>query len=152
MSNENPTINITSAGFELADRLLHLDTLAHCYDIRERTTLNKTDNLNTIFWEHKGSYATDSSLECLLRSFGNHHCYQSHMSWHEHHPGASNKMVDDSSRLFNLSENYFFLNLTIIIPRKIMPDCVDATRASFSGDLALYRKKYNVESLLIDLP
>ncbi|GFH62141.1 hypothetical protein CTEN210_18617 [Chaetoceros tenuissimus] len=44
---------ITNSALELAGGLLHLDIIAHCLDVRERTIVSKTDNLATLFWECK---------------------------------------------------------------------------------------------------
>ena len=97
VSDDNPTGTVTSAEFELAGGLLQLDTLAHCYDIRERTIVSKTDNLNTMFWERKGSCTTDSSPAYLLRLFGIHQRHHRYISRHDYQPGISNKMADDAS-------------------------------------------------------
>ena len=66
----NPTGTITNSDLELAGGLLHLDALAHTYDIRESTVLSKTDNLATLFWQRKGSTSTDKVPAYLLRLFG----------------------------------------------------------------------------------
>ncbi|KAL3810349.1 hypothetical protein ACHAXA_003078 [Cyclostephanos tholiformis] len=58
--------SITNSDLELAGGLLHLDALAHCFDIRERTVLSKGDNLSTTFWERKGSTTTNSPPAYLL--------------------------------------------------------------------------------------
>ena len=53
ISDANPTGTLTSDKLELSVGLLHLDALARCYDIRERTVVRKRDSLNTMFWERK---------------------------------------------------------------------------------------------------
>ncbi|KAL3823120.1 hypothetical protein ACHAXA_006450 [Cyclostephanos tholiformis] len=66
VTDANPQGSITNSDLELAGGLLHLDALAHCFDIRERTVLSKGDNLSTTFWERKGSTTTNSPPAYLL--------------------------------------------------------------------------------------
>ena len=49
VSSDNPNGTISNSDLELAGGLLHLEALAQCFDIRERTVLSKTDNLNALF-------------------------------------------------------------------------------------------------------
>ena len=49
VTDANPGGTITNSDLELAGGLLHLEALAQAFDIRERTVLSKTDNLNTLF-------------------------------------------------------------------------------------------------------
>ena len=153
VSDDNPTGTVTSAEFELAGGLLQLDTLAHCYDIRERTIVSKTDNLNTMFWERKGSCTTDSSPAYLLRLFGIHQRHHRYISRHDYQPGISNKMADDASRLFHLSDEEFLAHFNHHYPQptsyKIVHPRPELTSAVIS---ALHRKTSNVESLLVELP
>ena len=51
VTDSNPSGSITNSDLELAGGLLHLDALANCFDVRERTILSKGDNLSTTFWE-----------------------------------------------------------------------------------------------------
>jgi len=153
VSDDNPTGTVTSADFELAGGLLHLDALAHSYDIRERTVVSKTDNLNTMFWERKGSCTTDSSPAYLLRLFGIHQRHHRYISRHDYQPGVSNQMADDASRLFHLTDTQFlaYFNSTypqntsykIVSPRPEMISCVIS---------ALHRKTSSVECLLVEPP
>ena len=72
VTSENPNGTISNSDFELAGGLLHLEALSQCFDIRERTVLSKTDNLNTLFWQRKGSATTEKVPAHLLRLFGIH--------------------------------------------------------------------------------
>ena len=49
VSDDNQIFTIESADFVLASVLIQLNALAHCYEIRERTALRKTEKINTIF-------------------------------------------------------------------------------------------------------
>ena len=46
---ENPDGKINNSDLELARGTLHQDALVHNYNVQERTTLSKTDNLATLF-------------------------------------------------------------------------------------------------------
>ena len=48
--DSNPTGTSSNSDLKLAGGLLHLEALAQCFEIRERTVLSKTDNLATLFW------------------------------------------------------------------------------------------------------
>eukprot|EP00804_Cyclotella_cryptica_P015208 CCRYP_000735-RA/>CCRYP_000735-RA protein AED:0.27 eAED:0.27 QI:0/0/0/1/0/0/2/0/302 len=69
VSSSNPHGTISNSDLELAGGLIHLDCVAQTLDTRERTLLSKGDNLNTTFWERKGSTTTDSAPAYLLRLF-----------------------------------------------------------------------------------
>ena len=72
VTDANPEGTITNSDLELAGGLLHLEALAQTFDVRERTALSKTDNLNALFWQRKGSATTDKVPAHLLRMFGAH--------------------------------------------------------------------------------
>ena len=74
-TDANPGGTITNSDLELAGGLLHLEALAQTFDIRERTVLSKTDNLNTLFWQQTGSATTDKVPAHLLHLFGIHQCF-----------------------------------------------------------------------------
>ena len=58
VTDKNPNGNISNSDLELAGGLLHLEALAQTFNIRERTILSKTNNLNTLFWQRKRSATT----------------------------------------------------------------------------------------------
>ena len=72
VTSENPSGTISNSDLELAGGLIHLEALAQTFDVRERTLLSKTDNLNTLFWQRKGSATTEKVPSHLLRLFGIH--------------------------------------------------------------------------------
>ncbi|KAL3822916.1 hypothetical protein ACHAXA_010699 [Cyclostephanos tholiformis] len=72
VTDSNPSGSITNSDLELAGGLLHLDAIAHAFDIWERTVLSQGDNLSTTFWERNGSTTTASAPAYLLRLFGIH--------------------------------------------------------------------------------
>jgi hypothetical protein len=103
VTDANPHGSITNSDLELAGGLLHLDALAHCFDIRERTVLSKGDNLSTTFWERKGSTTTNSPPAYLLRLFGMHQRIQRYIPRFDYISGPSNHIADALSRQFNKS-------------------------------------------------
>lgn len=153
VSDDNPSGSITSADFELAGGLLQLDAIAHCYDVRERTIVSKTDNLNTMFWERKGSCTTDSSPAYLLRLFGIHQRHHRYISRHDYQPGLSNKMADDASRLFHFSDAAFLDYFNTTYPQPKSYKLVSPRPETISSVIsALHKKTCNVESLLVVPP
>ena len=55
-----------NSDLELADSLLQKEVAAQCFDVRERTILSKTDNLNTLFWSRKETVTTSVVPDHLL--------------------------------------------------------------------------------------
>ena len=83
ITDANPNGTITNSDLELAGGLLHLEALAQTFDVRERTVLTKTDNLNALFWERKGSATTEKAPAHLLRLFGIHQRYHRYVPRHD---------------------------------------------------------------------
>ena len=50
VTDKNPSGTISNSDLDLAGGLLHLEAISQTFDVRERTILSKTDNLNTLFW------------------------------------------------------------------------------------------------------
>ena len=103
VSTENPTGTITNSDLELAGGLFQFEALVQAFDVRERTALSKGDNLNTTFWERKGSTTTDSPPAYLLRLFGMHQRYHRYIPRFDYISGESNTVADALSRCFHLS-------------------------------------------------
>ena len=59
VSSDNPEGSITNSDLELAWGLIHFEAIAQTFDVRERTIVSKGYNLNTTFWERKGSTTTN---------------------------------------------------------------------------------------------
>ena len=94
---------------------MHLDVIAHHFDIREQTVLSKTDNLATLYWQRKGSATTSKIPSHLLRLFGIHQRIHRYVPRHNYIPGKSNPMADDASRLFTMNDSQFLSYLTLHI-------------------------------------
>jgi hypothetical protein len=153
ISDNNPQGTITNSDLELAGGLLHLDAIAHHFDVRERTLLSKTDNLATMFWQRKGSATTTDAPAHLLRLFGIHQRFHRYVPRHDYIPGLSNPMADDASRLFDLSNTNFLSHFNSKYPQSKSYKLVTPTLPMVSSVIsALRKKRCNVESLLADPP
>lgn len=153
VSSDNPNGTITNSDLELAGGLLHLDACVHCFDVRERTILSRTDNLATLFWQRKGSSSLDSCPAHLLRLFGIHQRYHRYVPRHDYLPGKSNLLGDHASRLFHLSDEQFLTYLSSLLPQsttfKLWTPSPQIVSAVIS---ALRRKMLKPESVLVEPP
>ena len=151
VTDSNPNGTISNSDLELAGGLLHLEALAQCFDIRERTVLSKTDNLATLFWQRKGSATTDKVPAYLLRLFGIHQRFHRYVPRHDYLSGSSNPLADDASRLFHLTLSQLHTHINNILPQPNgyqhwtpSPQIVSAVIS------ALRSKPSKPESLLVD--
>jgi hypothetical protein len=153
VTEENPTGTITNSDLELAGGLLHLDVIAHCLDVRERTIVSKTDNLATLFWERKGSATNAAVTHQLLRLFGIHQRYHRYVPRHDYISGPSNPLADDSSRLFHLSNRELLSHFNSKFKQKYSFKLCHPTQKLISGVIsALRNKRFARESLLAAPP
>ena len=151
---ENPSGDISNSDLELAGGLLHLDALAQTFDIRERTVLSKTDNLNTLFWQRKASATTDKVPAHLLRLFGIHQRFHRYVPRHDYIAGPSNPIADAASRDFHLSWEDLIADLACFLPPQnnglqIYQPSSEMISAVIS---ALHRKQPRRKSLLVEPP
>ena len=155
VTTENPSGTVTNSDLELAGGLIHLEAIVQTFDVRERTFLSKTDNLATLFWQRKGSATTDKVPAYLLRLFGIHQRYHRYVPRHDYLSGPSNPMADDSSRLFELSDDelldYFNTKYSLCPKQKDTfqlwtpsPQLISAVTS------ALRNKQSKPESLLVE--
>lgn len=151
VSSDNPSGTITNSDLELAGGLIHLDCAAQTFDVRERTILSKGDNLNTTFWERKGSTTTNSVPAYLLRMFGIHQRYHRYVPRFDYIAGKSNFIADALSRDFNLSLKEIHSRLAHLFPQNTGYQ-VWTPRSELVSSIisALQRKQSARESLLAE--
>jgi len=114
----NPLGKITNSDLELAGGLLHLDVVARSFDTQERTLLNKTNNLATLYWQRKGSATANNATSQLLRLFGIHQRFHRYVPRHDYISGPSNPLADDASRLFELNNAQLLTHFSTTYPQK----------------------------------
>ena len=118
VTSKNPDGTISNSDLELAGGLLHLEAIAQCFDVRERTVLSKTDNLATLFWQRKASATTTKVPAHLLRLFGIHQRLHRYVPRHDYLSGPSNPIADAASRDFNLSWPHLLNSLSPYLPKR----------------------------------
>jgi hypothetical protein len=117
VSHSNPSGDINNSDFELAGSLLQQEAAVQCYDVRERTTKDATDNLSTLFWSRKGSTTTTGPPAKLLRIAAIHQRHHRYTNLKDFLPGRQNKMADDASRLNHLSDQQFLTHFNLTFPQ-----------------------------------
>ncbi len=153
VSSENPDGSITNSDLELAGGLIQMEAIAQTFDIRERTVVSKGDNLNTTFWERKGSTTTHSAPAYLLRLFGLHQRFHRYVPRFDYLPGKSNVLADAFSRDFHLSWPELYSRYCHLFPLKQNPGYQVWTPPSqliSAIILALQRKQCARESVLVE--
>ena len=105
VSFSNPTGDITNSDLELAGAVAHQDILVQGFDVRETTTATLSDNTPTVYWSRKGSTTTTKAPAYLLRLASLHQRFHRYNPEISHIPGVVNKMADDCSRLWHLSDS-----------------------------------------------
>ena len=111
---QNPGGTINNSDLELAGSLLQQEAVAQCYDVRERTTKDSTDNMATMYWTRKGSTTTTGPPAKLLRLASIHQRFHRYLNLKDYLEGTRNSMADDASRL----NHYDDLNLLLYFNSK----------------------------------
>jgi len=151
VSSDNPTGDITNSDLELAGGLIQLEALAQTFDIRERTVVSKGDNLNTTFWERKGSTTTDSVPAYLLRLFGLHQRFHRYVPRFDYLAGKSNLLADAFSRDFHMTWSALYSQHSHLFPQKNGYQVWIPPPQLISGILsALQRKQCARASVLVE--
>jgi hypothetical protein len=116
---ENPGGDVTNSDLELAGGLLHQEAAVTCFDIRERTTKDATDNIATLYWSRKGSTTTTGPAAYLLRLLALHQRHHRYLNLKDYLPGDRNVMADDASRFCHLSDTEFLVYFNSTYPQKL---------------------------------
>jgi hypothetical protein len=151
VSAENPDGDITNSDLECAGGLIQLEAIAQTFDVRERTVVSKGDNLNTTFWERKGSTTTDSVPAYLLRLFGLHQRFHRYVPRFDYLPGKSNHLADAFSRDFHLTWPELYSHYSHLFPQNNGYQVWTPPPQLISAILsALRRKQCARESVLVE--
>ena len=116
---DNPQGRLTNTDLELAGSVIQSFASTACFDLRERTALQRTDNLGTLFWQRKGSTTTVKPAARLLRLQAYHQRYHRHLLLHDYLPGCLNSAADDASRLQALSNAAFLRHFNSTYPQSL---------------------------------
>ena len=114
---ENPRGDLTNTDLELVGSIVQSEAAVQCFDLRERTHLERTDNLGTMFWQRKGSTTSVKPVEVLLRHQALHQRFHRHVALHDYIPGDLNRAADDASRLQHLSNRAFLHHFNTHYPQ-----------------------------------
>eukprot|EP00804_Cyclotella_cryptica_P015210 CCRYP_000735-RC/>CCRYP_000735-RC protein AED:0.15 eAED:0.31 QI:0/-1/0/1/-1/0/1/0/313 len=152
VSSSNPHGTISNSDLELAGGLIHLDCVAQTLDTRERTLLSKGDNLNTTFWERKGSTTTDSAPAYLLRLFGIHQRFHRYVPRFDYIAGPSNPIADSLSRDFHLSMSDLISRLTHLFPQTAGYQVWTPPSKLVSAIISALRRKQSPKEYLLVVP
>jgi hypothetical protein len=113
----NPTGTISNSDLELAGSVIQNAATASCFDVRERTILNKADNTATVFWQRKGSTTTTGPPAYLLRLQAYHQRYHRYLPRSDYLEGPRNAMADDASRLLTLTDDQLLTHFNSTYPQ-----------------------------------
>ena len=132
VSFENPKGAINNSELELAGYVAHQDVLTQHRDIAETTTATGTDNLASLGWSSRGAVSAEGPAAYLLRLSALHQRWFRYQARGFYVPGDANRMADDCSRLWHLSDDAFVSYFNTHYPqRRPWKLChLDATMAS----------------------
>ncbi len=114
--------------------------------------LSKTDNLNTLFWQRKGSSTTEKVPAHLLCLFGLHQRFHCYVHRHDYLSGPSNPVADATSRDFHLSWQQLLTSLSPYLPKGASCQIWTLSSEMVSSVISsLQRKRSQPESLWVEL-
>ncbi len=150
---DNPTGDINNSDLELAGSLFQQECAAQCFDIRERTTKDSTDNLATMHWTRKGSTTTTGPPAKLLRIASIHQRHHRYLNLKDYLEGKRNTMADDSSRLVTLTPAQLLTHFASTYPQPEQWALWTPTKQFVSAVItALLKRTSPPESFLLEPP
>ena len=150
VSEKNPHGTITNSDLELAGAIAHDDVLATSVPrIAHISTCSFSDNVPAVSWKSKGSTTTTGPAAYLLQIAALHRRHHRYKNELHYLPGPINRMADDCSRLWNLSDHELLTYFNFTYPqstswqmRHLSPKMLSALTS------ALLRKRSQPESYL----
>ena len=125
VSDDNPQGTVTNSDLELAGMIAHADTMVQQYDCAGRTLVPLGDNIPSVAWSLKGSVSTFGSAGYLLSLYSLHQRHFRYLAKADYISGDANRMADDCSRLWHLSDaellTYFNSTYPQATPWRIVP-------------------------------
>ena len=152
VTGSNPHGDVSNSDLELAGSLLQQEAAVQCYDIRERTTKDSTDNLATMFWSRKGSTTTTGPPAKLLRIAAihqRHHCY---LNLKDYLQGKRNVMADNASRLAQLSDAQLLTHFTLHYPQRTSWVLWTPTQSFLSAVISALRRQTPPPASFLHVP
>jgi hypothetical protein len=147
---DNPTGDITNSDLELAGSLLQQEAAVQCFDIRERTTKDATDNTATMYWSRKGSATSIGPPAKLLRMAAIHQRHHRYLNLKDYLEGRRNSMADDASRLTDLTATELLTHFNSTYPQPSPWALWTPTQQFLSAVImALHRRTSPPESFLL---
>lgn len=116
---KNPSGDVTNSDLELAGGLIHQEATAQCFDVRERTVKDDTDNIATMYWNRKGSTTSTGPPARLLRMAAIHQRFHRYVNLKDYLEGKRNNMADDASRLLDLSDTDLLVYFNTTYPQML---------------------------------
>lgn len=149
VSFKNPNGSITNSDLELAGCIGHQDILLQEVDCAMRTITPLGDNTPQVSWHHKGSTTTTGPAAYLLRMNSLHQRHFRYLSKAGWIAGDANKMADDCSRLWQLSDSQLLAYFNSVYPQMHSWKLVHLRPEMLSSlILALQRKRPAPQSFL----
>ena len=103
----NPTAGTINLDLEIAGSILNHDGLDIVFDVWERTVLSRTDNMDTVWWQQKGSATSTSDPANLLRTQALHQRFHRYVSRYDFVRGIDNEISDLTPRYSQLTDAEF---------------------------------------------
>lgn len=151
VSFDNPNGTINNSQLELTGQIAHQDILLQEYDCKYRTISPFGDNTNAVSWSHKGSATTLGPTAYLLRLNSLHQRHFRYLSKADYLPGVYNRMADELSRLWHLTDSQILLHFELHYPQP-QPWRIVHLRSAMRSSLisALQMKRGDLQSVLND--
>ena len=105
VSFDNPSGDINNSHLELAGAVAHNDVVVHTWDARHCSVATRSDNTAAVAWSLRGSISRNDPVAYLLRLFSLHRRKYRYSVNIAHLAGDLNKMADDCSRLWHLTDD-----------------------------------------------
>ena len=104
VSFDNPSGDLNNSHLELAGAVAQNDVVAQAWDVRHCAVATRNDNSAAVAWSLRGSISRNDPVAYLLRLFSLHRRAFRYSVNIAHLAGDLNKMADDCSRLWHLTD------------------------------------------------